>query len=283
MPASGSGTPSDPRVVHYATPLSSDAGALSSFFGGLLPITYPPEFFRAAVGAPSFFTRVAVCGGRLVGAIVVKTWGLAEASGPGKQLPFDLLAAPEAGAAVACVLLLAVGPTYRRMGVGSQLLQEGLGAAAGGTPALRAAFLMCRADDDAAHAFYCGGCALPFSLLGRWPRHYAPEDASVLALALNGAELAEFEAPRGGGPVDLLDPSLKRRRRLPAWQRDLLLYYVAPFCAVALLFAVCYALVVLGPLQGISGPHTGRGAPPPRAPEPSVGAARRGSGGGSEL
>jgi ribosomal protein S18 acetylase RimI-like enzyme len=272
-------------VVRYATPLVSDAPALSDFFSGLLPITYPPDFYKEAVAAPTFFTRVAVCAGRLVGAIVVKTWDLAAVSGPGKQLPFDLLAgAPEPGAAVACVLLLAVGPTYRRLGVGSQLLQEGLGAAVGGTPGVRAAFLMCRAGDAAAHAFYCGGCALPFAVLGRWPGYYPLEggaDASVLALPFKGAELAEFE---GVPPANLLDPAVKRKRRMPAWQRTLLLYYVLPFAALALLFALSYALVALGPLRGISGPHTGRGAP--RAsptPQPTIFAARRGGSGGREL
>jgi ribosomal protein S18 acetylase RimI-like enzyme len=286
-----SATSSSAAVITYVTPLPSDAGALSSFFGGLLPLTYPLEFFREAATAPTFFSRVAVCGGRVVGAIVMKSWDLAAASGPGKQLPFDLLARPEPGDAVAGVLLLAVGPTFRRLGVGSQLLQEGLGAAAGATPRLRAVFLMHRAADEAARAFYCGGCALPFAEVGRWPGHYelpggAREDASVVAMALHGAELAEFEGAAGGGAVNLLDPALKRKRRMPAWQRDLLLFYVLPFCAVALLFAVSYALVALGPLRGISGPPTGRGAPPPlqqqQPPHPTAFAARRG-GPGSEL
>jgi hypothetical protein len=286
-----SSTSASANVVQYVAPLPSDAAALAVFFGGILPITYPDAFFREAASSPTFFTRVAVCGGRLVGAVVLKVWDLAAASGVGKQLPFDLLAAPAPGATVACVLLLAVGPTYRRMGVGSQLLHEGVTAADAGSPSLHAVFLMCRAGDAGVRAFYAGGCALPFAEVGVWPGHYsleggAREDACVLALPLREAELTEFEPASSGGVVNLLDPALARKRRMPAWQRDLLLYYVLPFSVVALLFLVSYALVVLGPLRGISGPHTGSGAPPPPSsppPKPATFAAAPRRGGSHEL
>ena len=276
---------SSPSVVAYTAAKPADAAALSAFFKSILPLTYPPDFYALALSAPAFTVRLAVSGGRLVGAAVVKALDLAEARASG-SLPFDLLSAPPApGAHAACVLLLAVGPTHRRMGVGSQLLTEALSAAAAAAAApLCAAFLMCRAGDAAARAFYCGGCALPFEALGVWPGHYelpgGREDAAVLVLPLRGAELAEFERGAGaaagaGVEVNLLDAKLKRRARMPAWQRDLLFHYVLPMGAVALLFAVSYLLVLLGPLKGISGTH--------QAPVAQHAAAPRGATGSHEL
>jgi hypothetical protein len=65
-----------------------------------------------------------------------------------------------------------------------------------------------------------------------------------------------------------------KRARMPRWQRDLLLHFVLPTAAVFLLFCVCYVLVLLGPLEGISGRGGGSGgaraAPPTATPLPDL-------------
>lgn len=44
-----------------------------------------------------------------------------------------------------------------------------------------------------------------------------------------------------------------RVSKVPKWQRDCFLQFILPILVIALLFLVSYALVVLGPLKGISG------------------------------
>jgi hypothetical protein len=105
------------------------------------------------------------------------------------------------------------------------------------------------------------------------PRHYRidgqPAAAHVWALALKGFHLVRYgPPPPGGGPIDLSKPeglTPVRVFRLSPAMRSLLLHFVLPALGVALLFAGSYALVLLGPLRGISGPDPfdRRGGAPP--------------------
>ena len=286
-----------------------DVPALRAFFDELLPAPYPEEFYREAAarscsgalpaaaqaalaaGGQSgmwwYSVHMAVHGGRLVGAVVVAVASLAEAQ---RQvgLPFALLAPGSAqpGDLGAHVLLLAVGlPPYRRRGIGSELLARGLEGALRACPALapsvRLAFLTCAAEQA---PFYQ---ASSFRRLGVLPGHYPPAyraspasdgTAAVMLLALcPRAELAEYQPQAAGQPPNLLHERLAPRRRMQPWLQTLLLYYVLPTAAVALLFALCYALVLLGPLRGISGtraaaaPQLQQQLPPaPRAAAPEL-------------
>jgi hypothetical protein len=285
----------DDAITYAPCRGQQDVPALRAFFDELLPAPYPESFYREAAGrcAPLlppaaqaalaagghagmwwYSVHLAVHRGRLVGAVVVAVASLAEARAQ-VGLPFELLAGGGGAGGKgggsdlgAHVLLLAVGlPPYRRRGIGSELLARGLEGALRACPALaprvRLAFLTCPAAQapfyEASH-FHCLG-VLP----GHYPEAYrAPGTdgtAAVMLLQLcPEAQLAEYEPQAPGAPPNLLHPQLAPRRRMAPWLQALLMYYVLPALAVALLFGVCYALVLLGPLRGISGSGSGAAA-----------------------
>jgi hypothetical protein len=163
----------------------------------------------------------------------------------------------------ACVLIVVVGERYRRLGIGSELLTAGLAAVALPDPKVCASFLHARADDEAASAFYE---ANSYSILGSLAGHYSAgkEDALLWVRPLRDASLPEYEGPRSArGVVDLDAKGLTRAKKMPWWLRDLLFHFVLPIGAVVVLFGICYALVVLGPLRGISGGGGGGGGSRP--------------------
>jgi ribosomal protein S18 acetylase RimI-like enzyme len=245
--------------------------------------------------APKFLVQLATDSGHLVGAIVAAVMGLSSARSEGK-LPCALLQGQAEDSLGVYVLLLAVWPRYRRLGVGSELMFLATAAAAGQEPRVKAAFLHARAKDAGAAAFHA---ANGFVALGRLPRYYTAlsgkqpsssadssadssgaspggaEDAVLFVRPLRDAELMQFavQAPAAGAgsgsaPAlpDLSDPALKPVWKAPKWAMDLCLHFVLPISAVGLLFLLCYALVLLGPLKGISGLHLEEAPAPVPAP-----------------
>jgi hypothetical protein len=213
--------------------------------------------------------QLAIHQGRLVGGIVVAVASLSEARRQGLPALEYLAGGVSPTDLCAHVLLLAVGlPPYRRRGIGSELLLRGLEGALRACPShsalVKLALLTC---PQAQAPFYA---ANHFTLLGLLPGHYPPSyrapgsdgSAGIMAMPLSaGAELVQYVPQTKGQPPNLADPALKPRRSMQPWLASLLAYYVLPVCAVVLLFLICYALVVLGPLKGISGV-----APPTSAP-----------------
>lgn len=127
-------------------------------------------------------------------------------------------------------------------------------------------FCHTRAGDDASRGLYH---AASFTQVGRVPGHYtiggAPVDAHVWAVALKGSHVATYRRGADGQPPDLSKPQELRRVevwRAPPWARTLCLHFGLPIGAVVLLYLVCYALVVAGPLRGVGGE---RGALDPHA------------------
>lgn len=271
--------------------------ALRKFFDELLPHRYPEEFYAEAVrgslipsgvleakaasasGVWWYSIQMAVHGGRLVGAVVMAVTRLADlrrqAVAPGSDsLPYLRLTrgdSPED--LVVHVLLLAVGQApYRRRGIGSELLSRGLQGALRAAPGLahrvKLAFLTCQGDATMGFYQFNG-----FTLLGVLPDYYPEKyrlpsnttgEANFMVFAIGGEDVVvEFEPQVPGQPPNLLDAHLQPRKKMPPWVRTLLLYYVLPIAAVALLFAVCYLLVLLGPLRGISGTSREPSAPAP--------------------
>ena len=259
---------------------ASDVPALVELFNMTLPLQTPSSFFdalsvslNAGVPAAAFSARgfqkvhveLAVDTEHLVGAAVVATISHTDARRTAGTestrqipplLPCDVLENGDERTLLTNVLLLAVLPRYRRMRIGSELVTSALSAVALNDPHVKIAFLHARAGDGEAAAFYEEN---DFVRLGVIPASYnidgTPTAAAlwVRALAYRDARLVVYEAPRGGGPIDLSSPTLKRYKPLPKWVRDLLLHFVLPSLVVALLFLICYALVLLGPLRGISG------------------------------
>jgi len=249
----------------YRPAAAADVPALRELFSATLPTDYPAAFYAdlaaALAGAPpppalaaggvlSLAAHLADDAGHLAGAAVLAVLDVAAARAGGR-LPVELLAAPRAGDAAACVLLAAVGPRYRRLGIGSELLARGLAGAALHDARVRAAFLHARAADAGAAAFYE---ANDFAPLGALPGHYAApggarEDALLWLRPLRGAEAAEYAGPRapgaGAAHVDLTSPAARAARRMPWWLRDLLCHFVAPSAAVAVLFGIVYVFVSL--------------------------------------
>jgi hypothetical protein len=77
--------------------------------------------------------------------------------------------------------------------------------------------------------------------------------AVVWAKAFHSGELARFPKPKGTKLADLTTPGLERvKPRCPRWASALACQFGLPIAIVALLFAISYALVLLGPLRGIS-------------------------------
>lgn len=288
--------------LSFRAGVASDVPTLAELFNTTLPLPTPPPFFDAlsasllaGVPAATFSARgfqrvhveLAVDSEHLVGAAVVATISHRDARrGAGassKQspplLPCDILEDGDERALLTNVLLLAVLPRYRRMRIGSELITSALSAVALDDARVKVAFLHARAGDGEAAAFYEEN---DFERLGVIPASYvvdgAPAAAAlwVRALAYRDARVVVYEAPRGGGPIDLASPTLRRHKPLPKWVRDLLFHFVLPSLVVALLFLICYALVLLGPLRGISGVTD---AGPPRKSGANRGSG--GSGGGS--
>lgn len=77
-------------------------------------------------------------------------------------------------------------------------------------------------------------------------------DATVWAAAFHNAQLVSYVKNKGETEVNLSDPALKKAKKTPKWVIDCGLQFGLPICVVAVLFAVSYALVLLGPLRGIS-------------------------------
>lgn len=98
------------------------------------------------------------------------------------------------------------------------------------------------------------------------PKHYTidgkPHDAHVWVLPMKGSHPVTYKGSGvKGEPADLTDPAhavpLRVWRLSPA-VRSLLLQFGLPIGGVILLYLVAYALVVLGPLRGISGHKPGQ-------------------------
>ena len=225
--------------------------------------------------------------GFLAGAVVIASMPLAVAKKSGR-LPTDIIEDEiETAAATtavtrttaACVLIIAIGERYRRMGLGTNLLTAGLAQVALPDPSLKAAFLHSRASDQGSAAFYE---ANDFTPLGALPNYYTGdsplttagnsqrqgqtlrEDALLWVRPLRSAVLIDYEGgaknPRtAAGHVDLTHPALKRTAKMPWWLRDIFFHFLLPALAVCVLFALCSLLVWLGPLKGISG--SGGGGP----------------------
>lgn len=121
-------------------------------------------------------------------------------------------------------------------------------------------FCHTKADETAANALYR---TAGFSCIGRVPQHYTIDgkqhDAHVWVLAMQGSFPVTYKRPAPGQLPDLSDAArleAVRVFRLPPFARTLLMQFGLPILGVVLLYAVSYALVVLGPLKGISGDDT---------------------------
>lgn len=170
-----------------------DAGALKAFFDGLLPLRYPAEFYTSLFTPPPPFRYVvllAVHEKRLVGGLIVmvapfKFWRDTGA------LPFEMLeggVSQEPHAAAACVMAMAVSESYRHIGIGSQLLEDGLVACLGDGPVeavkVKAAFLMCQREVS---GFY----EKAFECMGELPGHYPPLTTAAPSVAAAAAAAKE--------------------------------------------------------------------------------------------
>lgn len=132
------------------------------------------------------------------------------------------------------------------------------------TPTLQS-FLHCDASDEVSNGFYLDA---GYDLLGELPDYYTfkvkGEDGGVVdikaaahvwARPFNDGALCRYDATKddkGHELVNLAAPELKRTKRLPKWMVDCGFQFILPLCIVATLFLVSYALVLLGPLKGIS-------------------------------
>lgn len=88
-------------------------------------------------------------------------------------------------------------------------------------------------------------------------------------MALQGSHVVRYWPHEHGQPVNLARADALvpvRVWRMPPWARLLCLQFGLPIGLVVALFLVSYALVLAGPLQGISGgatsPSAGAGADP---------------------
>ena len=130
-------------------------------------------------------------------------------------------------------------------------------------------FCHCKADDAAANGLYR---TTQFTLLGRIPKHYAIDgakhDAHVWVMALQGSHVIRYRPPEHGKPVNLARADALvpvRVWRMAPWVRVLCLQFGLPIGLVVAMFLVSYALVVAGPLKGISGAVTPAGGVDPHA------------------
>lgn len=76
------------------------------------------------------------------------------------------------------------------------------------------------------------------------------------AIPLKGSHVVTYKQSQPGTPVDLTKPGALQQVvvwRFPPWARTLCLQFGLPFGGVLLLYILCYTLVVVGPLKGISG------------------------------
>ena len=268
------------RLVYRAA-IPGDVDALRELFDGALVKQYPANFYSdlctglasGSSSAPAIESTGGVMrlsahlvddSGYLAGAVVIASMSLAKAR-ESQRLPVDIIDGAPLDTTAACVLIIAVGERYRRLGIGSNLMTAGLAAVALPNPSLRVVFLHSRASDESSAAFYD---ANDFSRLGALPEHYSDsgsrggsgggdaqrEDALLWVRPLRDVALAEFDGPRTtSGDVNLTHPGVQRTTKMPWWLRDLLFHFILPFTGVAVLFGICYLLVVLGPLKGISG------------------------------
>ena len=263
------------RLVYRAA-IPGDVDALRELFDGALVKQYPANFYSdlstglasdssSSSTLPTGIMRLSAHlvddSGYLAGAVVIASMSLAKAR-ESQRLPVDIIDGAPPDTTAACVLIIAVGERYRRLGIGSNLMTAGLAAVALPDPSLRVVFLHSRASDESSAAFYA---ANDFTRLGALPEHYSEggvgssggaqrEDALLWVRPLRDVALAEFDGPRTtSGDVNLTHPGVQRTTKMPWWLRDLLFHFILPFTGVAVLFGICYLLVVLGPLKGISG------------------------------
>jgi ribosomal protein S18 acetylase RimI-like enzyme len=188
--------------------------------------------------------------------------GAAAAPRTVKDLPpsHDLLSAVETdNLRGAYILMLAVAPKYRRNRIATDLLQAGVRAVVStAEPGMaanvntRAVFVHVPRGDDIAETFFD---TADFTRLGYVPKFWEESgtDAVVWAKAFHDSELAAF-VPQGGEELaNLADRNLKRLRpRCPRWVMTIACQFGLPLGIVGLLFLISYALVLLGPLRGIS-------------------------------
>jgi hypothetical protein len=117
-------------------------------------------------------------------------------------------------------------------------------------PPLFQVFLHSVRGDRKLAAFYDD---LNFTNMGYVPSFYQGKtDATVWASGFHGGELVSYPRPAAGEEVNLGDPELKRAKKTPKWVIDCALQFGLPIGIVAILFAISYGLVLLGPLRGIS-------------------------------
>jgi len=254
---------------------AQDGPAIKKFLDESLSFKFSETFFSeifSSTPTSRYKVFLAVHEKRLVGAIAVKISPLSFLRESG-ELKFELLeggSAEDVGSTVACIVALAVSPSHRHMGIGTQLLEDALVGALQsepGEPMLKVAYVFCHNELE-------GFFDQAFTCLGELPGHYSlvkdsakdneeqPNDkesikdnkALVFARAMwPDVNLAYYKPQVSGKLPDLSDPALKHTRPMAPWLRTLLFYYVLPISFVAILFLICHTLVVLGPLKGISG------------------------------
>lgn len=253
------------RDYKYRAAKPSDIRPLRELFDKVLEVTYDAAFYeRLAKGLETgqfdashkVAAVVAIDQGHLVGAVVLSTMNVLEArkkpEGAEAPLPFDLLTTQTKDTKAAYVLMLGVMGKYRRAGIGTELLFHGMRALLE-DKTVQACFLHSRANDEALAHFYEENS---FAKMGLVPAHYTISekkvDAVVWARAFHDNELVAYQPPAKGQLPNLKDPKLQRARRTPKWVWDCFLQFGLPLLVVFLLFAISYALVLLGPLRGIS-------------------------------
>jgi ribosomal protein S18 acetylase RimI-like enzyme len=223
-------------------------------------------------------------GNRLAGVIALTTMKLPKSTpataaaqrGAGAAAParsvndlppsYDLLSTVETDALRgAYILMLAVAPKYRRNHIGTDLLQSGVRAVVSTAEAgmqgninTRVVFVHVPRGSESAENFYDTS---DFSRLGYVPKFWAASgtDAVVWAKAFHESELATFVVKEGQELADLSDRNLKRLTpRCPKWAMTLACQFGLPLGIVGVLFIISYALVLLGPLRGISSKYMER-------------------------
>lgn len=251
-----------PPPAQYAVAHVGDVPAIRALYDESFPIRYDGAFYKllaegiksgALPGKPG---RSLVCvakrRGAVVGAVVLHTLNLAEARRE-KQLTFDVLQQQDPTALAAYVMLLAVDRGARREGIATELVWRGVRALVQQQLPIGAVFLHTLADELAGNELYE---SMHYTLLGAVPGHYSIDgvarDAHVWALALGGGALCEYAPAAPGGVPDLTRAALVHARRTPPWVRAVCLQLVLPVAAVVVMFVISYALVVSGPLRGVS-------------------------------
>lgn len=100
----------------------TDLETLKSLCEVWFPITYPPEWYEAVINGEYFYPWAATLNGQIVGIIVADIWSLSDCD----SCDYDVLPPYKFSedTKVAYILTFGVVKEYRRMGIGSRLLDK---------------------------------------------------------------------------------------------------------------------------------------------------------------